>query len=769
MSLFDGLIKSTDFETEILRASDLAPTPPRSRSPRPNAGGPPAPQADLLLFTLWTLKKRKWTVLGFFLLVVLLVAAASFVMKPKYEAVARIVFNRENANPLGFKNMGEESPQDDEYSVSLDTQLQVLQSDTLGLQVIQELHLNRRPEFTGRGAAEAATNDISELSTRQRQKLLRSFRNGLSVSKEKNTRVIEIRYKSKDPKLSADVANAVTRAYIEHNFKMRFDSTMQTSNWLTQQLAELATKVQDSQQKVLDYQKEHGFIEIDGRQNSATTRLEDLNKELTAAQSDRINREAAYRLTLAENPELTAKAERDALIEKLHAQEADLKTQYAQATVQLGPSNPKVQELSNQLKETQREITAELRKMSDRVRSQYFEALAREKMIRAAVEEQKQQANKLNESAIEYSLLKRDAESNRQLYEGLLQKLKEAGVSAGLRSSNIQVVDVAQVPAVPSEPNIPLNLLMAAVLGLGGGIGLALIQERFNRTVRSPHHIQVLSSFPQLGIIPLESKVGPQMSVAQRLSLSSGQSCTDPSDLIVSSNPMSPIAECYRGLVNSLLLSAAVPPKTILVTSAITGEGKTTTSVNLAIILARQGRRVLLVDADLRRPCIHKIMRVAATDGLSTVLRIRQSLQTRASTLPFTPEGAIHRIPGIPKLSVMPAGPMDTEPAELIASDAMQDLLHEWNLQFDHVIIDSPPVLVVSDAVRLSVGADSVIVVVRSGYTPQDAFSRAQELLLQVNAAVMGVVLNAADLASPELSYYSQYGYYSSSSQLRKG
>ena len=646
MSLFDGLIKSTDFETEILRASDLAPTPPRSRSPRPNAGGPPAPQADLLLFTLWTLKKRKWTVLGFFLLVVLLVAAASFVMKPKYEAVARIVFNRENANPLGFKNLGDESPQDDEYSVSLDTQLQVLQSDTLGLQVIQELHLNRRPEFTGRGAAEAATNDISELSTRERQKLLRSFRNGLSVSKEKNTRVIEIRYKSKDPKLSADVANAVTRAYIEHNFKMRFDSTMQTSNWLTQQLAELATKVQDSQQKLLDYQKEHGFVEIDGKQNSATTRLEDLNKELTAAQSDRINKEAGYRLTLAENPELTAKAERDALIEKLHAQEADLKTQYAQATVQLGPSNPKVQELSNQLKETQREITAELHKMSDRVRTQYFEALAREKMIRAAVEEQKQQANKLNESAIEYSLLKRDAESNRQLYEGLLQKLKEAGVSAGLRSSNIQVVDVAQVPAVPSEPNIPLNLLMAAVLGLGGGIGLALIQERFNRTVRSPHHIQVLSSFPQLGIIPLESKVGPQMSVAQRLSLSSGQSCTDPGDLIVSSDPMSPMAECYRGLVNSLLLSAAVPPKTILVTSAITGEGKTTTSVNLAIILARQGRRVLLVDADLRRPGIHKIMRVAATDGLTTVLRIRQNLQARASTVPSTSEGAIHRIPG---------------------------------------------------------------------------------------------------------------------------
>src|SRR5437879_6638416 len=176
---------------------------------------------------------------------------------------------------------------------------------------------------------------------------------------------------------------------------MRFDSTMQTSTWLTKELAELANKVQDAQQKVLDYQKEHGFIEIDGRQNSATTRLEDLNKELTAAQSDRINREAAYRLTLAENPELTAKAERDALIEKLHAQEADLKTQYAQATVQLGPSNPKVQELSNQLKETQREINAELRKMSDRERTKYLKDLSREKMIREAVQEQNRSANKL--------------------------------------------------------------------------------------------------------------------------------------------------------------------------------------------------------------------------------------------------------------------------------------------------------------------------------------------------------------------------------------
>ena len=766
MSRFAELRGSTDSEGKILR-SEFSERLARPRSPQIVPRVPRPLEPDFFSVALQVLRKRKFTVIGFFLLVVLLVLGASFLMRPKYEAVARILFNRESTNPLGFKNSADERPADDEYSVSLDTQQQILESDTVGLQVIGELHLDSNLAFVDRrAAAPPATNGSTppELTARERQSLLKIFKNGLSVSKEKNTRVIEIRYKSKDPKLSADIANAVTRAYIEHNFKMRFESTMQTSNWLTQQLAELATKVQDSQQRLVDYQKEHGFLELDDKQNVVTTSLDDLNREQIAAQADRISKEASYRLTLAGNVELTAKAERDALIEKLHAQEADLKTQYAQAAVQMGPSNPKVRELSDQLKETQSEIDAELHKMSGRVRTQYLEALAREKMIRAAVEEQKQQANKLNESAIEYSLLKRDAESNRELYEGLLQKLKEAGVSAGLRSSNIQVVDVAQVPAVPVEPDILRNLLMAVVLGLAGGIGLAFIQERFDRTVHSLQQMQGLSVFPQLGIIPLESRVASKMSAGQRLSLSS--SCADPGHLMVNADPMSPMAECYRALVSSILLSAPVPPKTILVTSAITGEGKTTTTVNLAIILARQGRRVLLVDADLRRPRVHEIMRLAATDGVSTLLRIRQNVPAGDST--GASESAIHPAPGIANLFLMPAGPVGAEPAELVGSDAMQELLQEWSTQFDHVIIDSPPVLLLSDAIRLSASVDAVILVVRSGYTPQEAFARAQELLVQVNAVVIGIVLNAANLASPELSYYGKYGYYSSPGQIPK-
>jgi len=763
MSRFAELVGSTDLDGQIVRRDNPEKTL-RPRFPETPPLVPHPPEGDFLSFVLQVLRKRKSTIIGFFLLVVSLVLAASLLMKPKYQAVARIVFNRENANPLGFKDMGDDRPDYDEYTVSLDTQLQILQSDTLVLQVIEALHLDANPAFAGRRAAGKRPADgsaASELTTRERQQLVKAFSSGLSVSKEKNTRVIEIAYTSKDARLSADIANAITRAYIQHNFKMRFDSTMQTSNWLTQQLAELQTKVEDSQQKLVDYQKQHGFIELDNNQNVLTTRLDDLNKELTAAQTDRINKEANYRLTLAENPELTAQAERDTLIEKLNAQEDELKTQYAQATVQLGPSNPKVQELSSQMKETQKEIDAELQKMSDKVRTEYFEALSREKMVRAAVEEQKQQTNELNENAIEYSLLKRDAETNRQLYEGLLQKLKEAGVSAGLRSSNIQIVDVAQVPGRPSEPNIPLNLALAALSGLVGGVVLAFLQERLDRTVRNAGQIQLLSSLPQLAIIPLESAEKPQLQATGRAVVVSPELGDNPVAALVRTAPMSPIAESYRALVNSVLLSAPVPPKTILLTSAITGEGKTTTSINFATILARQGNRVLLVDADLRRSNIHRALGLTCTRGLSTIVQAYRDKSVRElASLSRLANSVILPVPGVANLFVMPAGPADSESSELMGSVIMRDLLREWTAQFDHIIIDTSPVLMVSDAIRLSVVADSVILVIRSGYTPREAFARAHEMLVQVKAPVMGFVFNAADLTSPELSLYRQYGYY---------
>jgi polysaccharide biosynthesis transport protein len=724
------------------------------------------PQEDFWSTFLHIVRRRKWTVVAFLSLVVLLVLSASLLMKPRYQAAARIVFNRENADPLGFKDMGTTPPEDSDYSVSLDTQVRILESDTLALQAIRELHLDSNPSFYAEKPKFGwfATNHSespSETAMGRQDALLQTFHNGLSASKDKNTRVIEIRFQSVDARLAADVANAVARAYIEHNFKTKYESIMLTSDWLSQQLSELQTKVEVSQQKLVEYQKENGILGIDEKQNIVTARLNDLNRELTNAQADRIQKESSYQLARTQNAELVVKAEPDAQIQKLRAQQAALNSQYAQAIVQLGPSNPRVLELEGQMKELQVEAGSEIQKISSRIKNQYSEAVVRENIIRAALEQQKQEANILNERAIEFNLLKRDVESNRQLYEGLQQKLKEASVSAGLRSSNIQIVDVAQVPSTPSEPRILRNLAAAFVLGLAGGIALALVQERFDRTLRSVHQVELLSPFYSLGIIPMGS---PKVSNSGRetvlaLDHKSILKETGSMETIVSSDPMSALAESYRAVANSVLLSSTIPPKTILVTSAVTQEGKTTTSINLAVVLARKGKRILLVDADLRKQGIQKALHLPLTNGLSSMTNAFGNV-AQLGAPEFTPGAAMVTVPGVPNLFVIPAGPPNLEQSELVSSEFMRNLILDRGLDFDHIIVDAPPVLLMSDAVRLSVEADSVVLVVRSGYTSREAFSRAQELLQQVNAPVTGVVFNAADLESPEFSYYREYGYY---------
>ena len=378
-------------------------------------------------------------------------------------------------------------------------------------------------------------------------------------------------------------------------------------------------------------------------------------------------------------------------------------------------------------------------------------------MLASALDVQKQEANHLNESAIEYNLLKRDAESNRQLYEGLLQKLKEAGVSAGLRSSNIRIVDLARVPTSPSAPNIPRNILLGLALGLFGGLGLAFVLEGLDNTVRTPEEAQIISALPSLGVIPLSSKLiaKNRKNGHPRLSLSSRSSeSTDCLELITFARPRSELAEAYRALRTSILLSSlGSPPKVILVTSALPQEGKTTTSINSAIVLSQRGGRVLLLDADLRRPSIHKALGLRNTSGLSTLM-----------TGGDGSEDAIVSTE-IPNLFALTAGPPPPQPAELLSSILMKSHLERWRQQFDHIVIDTPPALSVTDAVVLSVEADSVIIVVRSGQTTKAALRRVRDLLSHVNARITGVILNAFDLHSGSSYYYlydSKYhrGYY---------
>jgi len=704
---------------------------------------------------LRVLIKRKWLVISCVLVIFGVVALATMRSTRIYDAFGSIAINKTDPAIQSFKDPGAGGAVDYYDPTDLDTEVRILKSDLLALQVIKQLNLNKNPELGGGeetpSTSLSLTTDALQPDSEKTTALLAGFKGGLRVALIPNTRIIEIHYRSADKNLAANVVNTLISTYIEQNFKTRFESTMQASDWLSKQLVDLEMKVQTSQEKLVQYQKEHEILGIDEKQNITTSKLDELNKELTAAESDRMEKESVYRLVQSGDPDTAAAAAVSAgtgtstsgLMERMREQQADLKIQIAQLSTQFGNSYPKVVQLNTQLKEVDAQLQIEMTKVVSRVRSGYLASLQHETMLRQAMDNQKQQANKLNESAIEYSLLKRDVESYRTLYESLMEKLKEAGVTAGLKSNNIRSVDKARVPTYPSEPNVPRNLTFALALGLTTGIGLAFLLEGIDNTVRTPEQAQAISGLPSLGMIPLGSKGGIE-AAARRLTVATSREVVE---LVTQSRPQSQMAESYRALRTSLLLtSLGGPPKVILVTSALPQEGKTTTSINTAIVLAQKGTRVLLIDADLRRPSIHKTLGMGPKTGLSNVLTGNATLQQ-----------AVVRSPILPTLFILTAGTPPPNPAELLASSNMRDILAELREQYDHIIVDTPPTLSVTDAVVMSTRADAVVLVIRSGQTTKQALRRSRELLLQVNARVAGVLLNAVDLTSPDYYYYYEY------------
>ena len=466
---------------------------------------------------LRVLIKRKWIVLGCVGIIFGASVIATLRTTPIYDAVGSIAINKPDPVLQGLRD--ETNSAADYYDpTDLDTEVRILRSDLLALQVIKELNLERLPEFGGTGSPVSSslelTTDALQPDSARASSLLGSFKGNLRVMLEPNTRIIDIHFLSPSKELAAKIVNTLASTYIEQNFKTRFESTMQASDWLSRQLVDLQMKVETSQEKLVKYQKDHQILGIDEKQNITTAKLDELNKELTTAESERMQKESVYRLAEAGDAESAAAVVSEyktsdsssGLLEKLQAQKADLQIQIAQLSTQFGPAYPKLAQLNNQIKEIGVQIQSEVKKVSARLRGDYLASLQRENMLRAALEEQKQQENKLNESAIEYSFLKRDFEADRNLYEGLLQKLKEAGVTAGLRSNNIRQVDMARTPAVPTEPNIPRNLGFGFVLGLTSGIGLAFLLEGIDNTVRTPEQAQAISGLPSLGMIPLGSR-----------------------------------------------------------------------------------------------------------------------------------------------------------------------------------------------------------------------------------------------------------------------
>jgi capsular exopolysaccharide synthesis family protein len=506
------------------------------------------------------------------------------------------------------------------------------------------------------------------------------------------------------------------------------------------------------------YQRENNIVGLDEKQNIVTAKLEQLNRDFTTAQTERIQKEATYNLVKTGDASLVVRAEPNSLLQQLKQQQAGLQVQLAQLTTQFGPSYPAVRQLQNQLHQLDSSIETEINAMQQRVNNEYRQATARESMLRAALEQQKKDANELSEKGIQYSLLKRDADSNRQLYEGIQQRMKEASVAAGLRSNNITVVDYAPVAASPVVPNVPLNILLGALFGAIGGVVLAFLIENLDNTVRTPEHVELASQLPTLGIVPrIDSALagssrrnsGKLFDIRNTLRHERPGAAVA---LAAIKQPKSGVAEAYRAVRTSVLLGrAGAAPKTILITSALPKEGKSTSSANIAAVLAQRGGRVIIIDADLRRPSLHHIFSVTNHVGLSNVL---------AGGTGFA--DAITHSDSVPNLDIMTAGPLSPQPSELLSSSAMVELLKKCAAEYDHVVVDSPPLLSVTDAGILSAWADAVVLVVRSGKTTKHQLKQSSVLMRQLGAPVMGVLVNAVDMEGSDRYYYgySRYYYY---------
>jgi polysaccharide biosynthesis transport protein len=709
------------------------------------------PREPHLLDYLMVLRKHQWLITFFLLSVVTIVTIATFRTQPIYEATARVEVDRDTPNAFRFN----ESDTAEDYSDLEDyitTQSKILQSETLAMQTVRSMGLDHLPQFGGHPGKQDPPAPPGSDAALRRPPALGAFLGGLTVKRVPNSRLLDVTFETTDPVLAARVVNAHLNNFIEQNFRSRFEAATQASNWMAGQLNEMKIKVENAEDARLEYERENQIWTIDEKSDISTQKLSELEKELTDAQGERINKEAVYQLAQSGNYDAIAAVRESAVIQDILKQQTTLSAQYTDAVSQYGPKYPKVLRIQAQLKDLDELINREKVNIGNQLEADYRGSRQRELLLKEALDEQKAEVNQTAEKLVQYNILKREADTNKQLYDGMLQKLKEAGITAGLRSSNIRIVDPALIPGGPSRPNKARNVLLSIVVGFLGGVGLALLREYLDNTVKTPDDIETLARLPSLAVVPaLSNSSGKRRGrFARFLKTSVVTSKEGRAELISHNMPQSQMSEAFRALRTSLLLSQADhPPQVILMTSALPREGKTTAAVNLAVTLAQLGDKTLLVDADLRKPGINRALSLVDGKhaGLSSYLAGVSSLDL--ITVPH---------PAITNLEAIPTGPIPPNPADLLSSRRLTELIAELRTRYKFVVIDSPPIMAATDAVILSVLVDGVLMVVRSGETPKEAFTRTRDLLTGVKCRMLGVVLNAVDASSPD--YYYSYRYY---------
>jgi len=736
------------------------------------------------LLTYWrVIHKRRWTVITIFFVVFTVTLIGTLKQTPVYRASALLEIQKENPEILTAQELFELDSVSDMY---LETQYNILHSTSLARRVIDQLALYKYPEFNPPGSWFSRRKDTREdeedalslgeiagldLSPDEYHATLESYMDRLAVDPVKRSRLVQVSFECEDPELAANVVNVLASGYIEQALEARWLATQQASEWLSQQLLGLKARLERSEEELQKYARENSLLFVEseeGRpQNIVNERLRNLQDELTKAQSARFAREGLYRLVEAGDYDSLPGVADNELMQDLTLTLAQLQRERAELLTTFTDDYPRVKRIQSQIAEIEGVLMRERERAAHKIANEYRAALARESLLEGAFERQQREADAIAERSVRYNILKREVDTNRQLYHGLLQRLREAGVSAGLKASNVRIVDPAVTPIEPAKPRVWLNMALAVFVGLGLGVGIAFLQENLDNTLKSAEDVERFLRLPALALIPsldsLNGKrgrlygsrgnrrllpAGPKEALTQEQELRNILPGSSKSWIRIDSGSQvsSLLSEAFRSLRTSVLLSTAGhPPRSLLVTSSQPGEGKTTIATNLGISLTQLGERVLLIDGDLRRPCAHKCLGISNTTGLVSYLTGHEDWRRVSKSGP------------VAGLDVLPCGPIPPNPAELLSSERMASLLREATAEYGFVVVDSAPLLNVADSRILAALVEGTVLVVRGNQTPRELPRRSLAHLRDVGGNVIGVVLNNLIISSAD--YYS-YHYY---------